>query len=765
MAVHILGIRHHGVGSARHVREQLTLLKPDIVLVEGPPEITEVLKSIGDADLVPPVAIMVYNADEPKQSSFYPFAEYSPEWVAAVYANKNSIPVRAIDLPAAVGFARRLQAEKEASEKQLNPSVGEDVGTASEVVGYDDEASSPKVALVAPRDPLTYLADAAGFSSSDAWWDFHFEDGHTVNSEHFESVMHAMDALRTEKIESLLDKENVEREAFMRNIIRQAQNEMYTTVAVVCGAWHAPALMDLEGTARGDAKILKSLPKSKVKVSATWIPWTNARLSMFSGYGAGIYSPGWYEHQWQTTEQREVRWLTKVANTFRKKDIDISTAHVIEAFNLSRAVAALRNKPVVSLEELNEATLAVMCMGDRILLDLVNEKLIVGQRLGKVPSHIPKVPLQEDFEQCIKSLRLKLTAVPKQYDLDLRKENDLARSVLFHRMEILDIPWARRTVSRTKGTFKESWTTEWLPEMMVALIDKAFYGNTLESAAQTMILKQCAETDKVSELAVLIQRSIPAGLYERLGDLLDKINERSTLSADIIDLMEAIPPLVSVSRYGDVRKSDLGVLNTIVQQLLLKIFIGLPNAAYGLDEESSNKVFELVSVVNNAVRLYEDADIEQQWYDTLHILVDKDGVHAIILGCVCRLLLDARQLSEEEADRRISFALSVTHDPHEVAFWIEGFLRGSGMILVYDNRLWNLIYSWVSSLPDQVFTELLPLLRRAFSAFEYGERRQIGEKAKKGLADAATVVRAVDESFDAALAESILPSIHQFLKP
>src|SRR6187455_1444512 len=107
MAVHILGIRHHGVGSARHVREQITLIKPNLVLVEGPPEITDTLNTVGDADLIPPVAIMVYNVDEPKQSSFYPFAEYSPEWVAIDYANRNKIPVRAMDLPAAVGFARK----------------------------------------------------------------------------------------------------------------------------------------------------------------------------------------------------------------------------------------------------------------------------------------------------------------------------------------------------------------------------------------------------------------------------------------------------------------------------------------------------------------------------------------------------------------------------------------------------------------------------------------------------------------------------------
>ena len=104
MPITILGIRHHGVGSAKNVAERLEELRPDLILVEGPPEITNALALVGHADLKPPVSVMIYNTENPKQSSFYPFAAYSPEWVAAVYANKHQIPLRAMDLPAGIGF-------------------------------------------------------------------------------------------------------------------------------------------------------------------------------------------------------------------------------------------------------------------------------------------------------------------------------------------------------------------------------------------------------------------------------------------------------------------------------------------------------------------------------------------------------------------------------------------------------------------------------------------------------------------------------------
>ncbi len=758
MAVHILGIRHHGVGSAINVEQQLSQIKPDIILVEGPPEITEVLCVIGNKGLKPPVSIMVYNSEDPKESTFYPFAEYSPEWVAARYASLNKIPVMAIDLPASISFAKRKilieKAEKKAEEQENSEeNIKESI---QEVENQENEKIS--------REPLSYFAEISGFKDGEEWWEYHFESEKKDPSDHFEGIMHVMDALRSEGVQSALDEENIGREAYMRTLIRQVQNEMYQNIVVVCGAWHAPALKELDKTSKKDAAVLKSLPKSKIKITSTWIPWTNSRLSMFSGYGAGIVSPGWYEHQWNVKKNVEITWLTKVADTFRNKNIDISTAHVIEAFNLSRSLAILRNKYCVSLSELNEAVLSVMCMGDSILLELVREKMIVGNKLGEVPEDIPKVPLQEDFEQNLKSLRLKLSEIQKQYDLDLRKEIDLNRSIFFHRMEILEIPWQTRTHNRTKGTFKESWITEWSPDLMVNLIDKAFLGNTIEVAAKAIVLGKCSETNKISEVARLIQLSIPSALFENINILLDKINDLSAISADIVDLMSAIPQLVDVSRYGDVRKSDLSILNLIVQQLFVKVFIGLPNACYGLDEDNSNNMFSLISKLNNSVRLYEEQAIQEQWYDTLHKLIDKAGVHPIILGCVCRLLLDAQELTTEEADKRISFALSVANDPFQVAAWIEGFLRGNGMILIYDNKLWNLLYSWVSSLQDNVFIELLALLRRAFSKFEYGERRQIGEKAKKGLViEGASNSSSFSVNIDIKRAEEILPVIKELL--
>src|SRR3954466_4553442 len=83
--VHLFGIRHHGPGSARSVRRALEELRPDAVLVEGPPDADGGLPLLASEGMRPPVALLVYLPDQPQQSVFYPFAVFSPEWQALRY--------------------------------------------------------------------------------------------------------------------------------------------------------------------------------------------------------------------------------------------------------------------------------------------------------------------------------------------------------------------------------------------------------------------------------------------------------------------------------------------------------------------------------------------------------------------------------------------------------------------------------------------------------------------------------------------------------
>jgi len=94
---------------------------------------------------------------------------------------------------------------------------------------------------------------------------------------------------------------------------------------------------------------------------------------------------------------------------------------------------------------------------------------------------------------------------------------------------------------------------------------------------------------------------------------------------------------------------------------------------------------------------------------------------------------------------------------------VEGFLKGSGLLLLHDEALWQVLDSWVTALASETFTALLPLLRRTFSTFAAPERRQMGERVKHGLTRPAARA-AASADFDTVRAEAVLPLVAQLLE-
>ncbi len=777
MAIHILGIRHHGPGSARNVKDFLEQVKPDIVLVEGPPEADSILQWAAHKELVPPVAILCYQPDDPQQSCFYPFAEFSPEWQAILYAKQQHIHIRFMDLPAASQFAIEAEKRKEADHtvKPENPidtsndgvdKVISSLALMNKDILYKsatplkpgqpfksqahkkfnssadtDESITDPVAF--PFDPIAHLAHAAGYAEGEKWWEHMFE--HRNNNEAvFDAVNEAMQALR-EGLPQKNDRLEQLREAHMRKVIRQAEKEMFQNIAVICGAWHAPALTNMPKQ-KDDNELLKGLPK--VKVECTWIPWTYNRLSFFSGYGAGIVSPGWYHHIWQHPADDGTLWMAKVASLFRKKQMDTSVAHVIEAVRLANALAALRNLSKPGLEELNEATLSILCNGEPMMMSLVQEELIVSNRIGEVPAEIPKPPLQLDIEKQQKKLRLPPTADFKDYTLDLRKENDLERSVFLHRLLLLEIKWGAKYEVGGKGTFKEQWRLQWDPAFSIDIIEKGSWGNTVEEAAAKYTANRAAETNTLPAVCGLLQQTIPAELPTAIQSLIEQINNLAAASGDVMQLMEALPGLVSITRYGNVRKTDAALVMEIVTGMITRICVSLPAACTAVDEDAALHLLQLFEQMNGAVGVLQQPDITISWQQTLQIIASGKNTSAVIAGYSTRLLADHKLMEGEALVTQFYYAMSTATAPAIAAAWLEGFLKGSGTILLIDNNLWDVVNQWVEQLEEEIFMQVLPLLRRTFSNFSKPERRKLGEKVKHGGSTGTTkqVVAGIDET-------------------
>ena len=740
--VAVLGIRHHGPGSARSVAAELDRLRPSAVLIEGPADADPLLDMVPDPSLAPPVALLAYAPDAPRVSAFWPFAVFSPEWQALAWAAAHGVRARFCDLPAGMVLA-----------------------------GQDDRADPAAPSADPPLDPIGQLADAAGYDDPERWWEDVIEspgDSSERAGAVFAAVGEAMAELRIGREENLGERR---REAHMRQVLRATLKETTGPVVVVCGAWHVPALRAPLPPATKDAALLRGLPKRKAALA--WVPWTHSRLATASGYGAGITSPGWYQHLFTVTEQTIPRWLTRVAAVLRDHDLPVSSAHIIEAVRLAETLAVLRFRPLAGLAEVTEAAKAVMCDGSDLAAAFITRDLVVGEALGAVPDGAPPVPLDADLRARARAVKLKIEPLTRTLALDLRKETDRARSVLLHRLGLLGIGWGEVTddLVRGTGTFHETWTLRWRPELAVDIIDAAVWGTTVESAAAAKIIAVTAPGTPLADVTRAVELTLLADLPEALEPVLRALDAAAAHESDVTRLMTAVPALVRAIRYGDVRGTAAGSLAAVVDALTVRICAGLPAAVGGLADDAASELRTALDGMHAALGLHvvegeRGGQARDRWMTALGELDGRRDVHGLVAGRVVRLLADAGTLSPRQAADRFAAALSVGVTAAAKAQWAEGFLSGSGLLLAHDGELLTILDGWLASLGAEEFLDVLPLLRRTFGEFAAPERSSIGRAARRlsvggGTAANGSVGRA--EQIDAERAAGPLRTVAMIL--
>ncbi|MFJ7490666.1 DUF5682 family protein [Streptomyces sp. NPDC097727] len=777
----LLGVRHHGPGSARAVRAALEAACPRAVLIEGPPEGDALLPLAADEQMRPPVALLAHAVDDPGQAAFWPLAAFSPEWVAIRWALAHDVPVRFIDLPAANSLAMAQAAERGTDWD------GDGDGEAEGNGGVDGDGAGEPAAggspAHAPIDPIGVLAGAAGYDDPERWWEdvveHRTQGGEAVDPRApFAALAEAMTALREVYGDGGHPRDTV-REAYMRIQLRKAVKEFGDDIAVVCGAWHVPALVT-RVTLAADRALLKGLPK--VKAELTWVPWSHRRLARHSGYGAGIDSPGWYGHLFETADRPIERWMTKVAGLLRDEDRFVSSAHVIEAVRLAETLAAMRGRPLAGLSETTDAIRAVMCEGSDVPLALVQDRLIVGETLGEVPDTAPAVPLQRDLTRQQRTLRLKPEAMERELELDLRKDTDAARSRLLHRLRILAVGWGEPSTGRAStGTFRESWRLRWEPELYVRVAEAGTWGTTVPSAATAKAETLAASATALAEVTALAEHCLLAELPDALPAVMRALADRAALDADVGHLADALPALARTLRYGDVRSTDTAALGGVAAGLAERICVGLPPACTGLDADGAAELRRRVDGVHTAIGLLagavqadgEGAGLRERWTAVLHKLAARDTVAGVIRGRAARLLLDEGRLAEDDAARLMGLALSPGTPPADAAAWIEGFVGGAaggGMLLVHDERLLGLVDAWLTGVSADTFADVLPLLRRTFSVYEAGVRRTLGERVRRGPSAGGPTATATGSTapgfgpgLDGARADAVVPVLRLLL--
>lgn len=751
--LHIFGIRHHGPGSAALLRRALDALKPSCVLIEGTPEADELIAFAEAIGMKPPVALLVHAADDANAAFFSPYAEFSPEWQAIQWALAHGKPVRFIDWPGGITI-HEILSRKDSSPEEMD--------------------------VPADRDPLDLLAETAGFGDGEDFWNSLIEQGRLSRSGEseedtsafavFAAIEHAMSEVRAATIGSRGARSQLrdqQREAWMRIHVRQALKDFEGPVAAIVGAWHAGALRE-KTSISSDKALVKDLVREKVDV--TWVPWTDSRLSAYSGYGAGVISPGWYRHLWSlysrvtatSPSEFAAQWQAKTAMLLRQEGYPASTASAIEAARLSLTLASLRTRPIPGLEEMREAALATLCFGESIPLQLIEQKLYVGELVGEIDESVPQMPLARDLALWQKRTRLKPEDLEREFRLDLRSEAGLLKSTLLHRLAILNVHWGKLVEAETgRGTFREVWRIRWVPELSVALAEALVYGGTIEQAAANAQLERSRKSTSISDLAGLIQAALIADLPDAARACIARLQETAAEATEVTELMQAIVPLVKVLRYGTARELPETELRSLIHALSVEVNTGIRLASHNLDGDMASARVHAMRSFDEAIHLFGDESLVEIWKQQLEAIVNDDQVAPQVAGLSLRRLHDLRAWDSVRVAASFSFHIQ-GETPQRAGAFLESFLGGGSEVLLQDRPLLQLLDEWICNLREEDFTESLPLLRRSFSGFDAVARKRLMEQITRDAVESAnsgvTQGNEVSEAFERAL-----PLLYQIL--
>ncbi|MDF2985383.1 MAG: hypothetical protein K0R50_893 [Eubacterium sp.] len=718
---HIFGVRHLSPGASYHLLQFLDEIKPTAVLVEGLSDANSQIGYFTSGGTRLPIAILAYTEELPVRTILYPFADYSPEYQALLWAKKNGAHAEFIDLPSEVFIP-------------LDYDV-----TAGEEPDRDAGSEQNKIVRQSIYDQW---AKQAGEDDHNSYWEYNFE--HNLNRDSYRLAAYEFGkSLRELRSDNKYEHaKNLVREAYMRNRIRKTIDAGHSAdrIVVVTGAYHA-SVLNLDFEPMSDEE-LENLPRVRTKL--TLMPYSYYRLSSRSGYGAGNEAPSYFGLMWQALVKKDLEklpaeYLSRVAAYLRASGTPCSSAEVIEGVRLANTLAALHSGSAPANRDLKDA--AVVCLG-RGELSVVAEAIAntdIGTAIGSLPEGVSRTSIQDDFYRELKGLKLEKykSVVSMDLDLDLRENRrvkseeaaflDLNRSYFLNRLKNLNISFQKmKANAQDKATWAEAWVLKWSPEAEIELVESTLLGETIELAAAYKFKERLEKSNSIAEAAKVIKAACECGMMESMEQARTALQRLAVDSSSFNEIAGAAFDLSIVISYGDIRKFNTELLIPLLQQLFLRGTLLMPEAAR-CDNNASKAIFESINRMNT-IALEHFAYIEEElWVSKLMELSDADDRNPLLSGYACSILLERNLIDGEKLSQEVSRRLSPGIDADLGAGWFEGLSMRNRYALLARMSLWEQLAGYVNSLEDAQFKRALVFLRRAFGDFGPAEKRSICE--------------------------------------
>ena len=742
-----------------------------------------------------------------RTASYYPLAEFSPEWVALRWAGEHDAEAAFIDrAPGPHGGP-------------LDDGAG---GAASRTLQAEYH--------LARSTALDALARRLGCRDHDDVWEQLFEDRGSADirawPDFFADTLAWSALARLDAEREVLDADGTHaREAVMAAALRRRTEELAQETAdggggplvVVTGAFHTPALLDALDAAPEAAWLPEpeAQPDPRARPESWLIRYDFARLDSLSGYGAGMPSPGLWQRAWRArtgstrapTGARGFATMVilDVVAALREKGEPLGTAQVRAAVEQALGLAALRGRAWPGRTDILDALTSCLVKDDTGLsgnLGAAVAAVFAGSAPGRVPPGTAAPPLVAEVRERLARLCFTLDdAVEHRVSLDTaRRPRHRRRRELLARLRFAGVGLARQVggadlVAGTGlGQFVEEWAYAWTPQAEAALVRAAQEAPTLDILVATRLAERLSGESGAGDLAEILTELAVMGMGEAAAQVCDALetamSELSDLSglADVLHRLAALvegsgrlrlDPAGSADHAGGAGSSgstgstgSAGSAGGTASRLRSMLDRGTAAVArlvaelVGLrDDEAAEAVDALISVRDLLVRLSGAggeapgaADVSRQ-----AVLREVDALRRaratapVLAGCATGIASTTGSLSRQEVADAVVAHLSPGADPAALADFLVGLVRASPDVVLHAPDTLRAVTRTLIDLEEPEFLAVLPDLRRAFTTLRPTETHRLAEQvAALAGADASQidVVWSIDPA-QAALGQQI----------
>jgi hypothetical protein len=747
-AVHVFPVRHHSPRTSGALEAFLDAVDPQVVLIEGPADATDLIEVLVDPETAPPVAILGYRSDGVPGSAMWPFASYSPEYVAARWARARGRRAEFVDLTIGQALAADAADIPERADHEAE--------------GPEPETGAPEARSPEPREELgaaERVAADRGFRSFEEFWEASFEAPSYDPATFRTALLAWAEVVRTERSRPI----DRARDALMAAKAQEVVEGGVPAdrIALVVGAAHAAALVSGDV----DEALIATIP-TPVPAEHTLVPFSFPRLAGQLGYGAGNRAPLYYQRAHDAgVDYRRATLEVLVAFTddLRLRGYAASLADTIEAFRLATMLATIRGKTEPGLDEVREAAIATLTRGDPVPVDGFLWTSVVGHAVGKVAARIGRNSLQEEFWREVQERRLPRTDEPERVILHLNNPVEVGTSIFLHRLRVGGIAYANHVGMRggasggagTAGSEesggaaalarpRETWEVQWTPATEASLVEAIVRGSTLVDVAADALDRALGEATGSGQAADIALEAVVAACGRTAGQALDATERLAAEDSDLPSLARAARALSGLATYGTSRAHGTfgdAAIKPLLAKVFLRAVLRVRDGATGNDEA--------VEPAKSAMRILHEVALSQPgvdreaWIVAARGLMESYAVNAGAAGLATGLLYLAREIDDAELALVVGQRLSNRLEPVEAASFLAGFLEVNATAIVRSRAVVAALDEYLARLEVDRFREALPVLRRAFSGLGASERRYLAENIialRKVSADSATTI-------------------------